>query len=390
MFEFKAYIWDNQVYIGDRAYKTNEILNECLNEIDPEQELLQWLRDLHKLLSLLQILDDDYEKEKNYDEHVQYAQQLFYNIGNTLKRLPPYNQLSIRTKLDEPLLFDCLNANYNRWETGAGDIKSDLDFANEFGFMQRSKSGKYSFYVQRFQPAPDDVMNCEDNPFIFEDLNKAVKEIFDLYIAVLKDFLRVKLAYTEFLDKYIHGESKFLSDTEIANRFIKYAKDSERKHDYERLISSSSMKMGHEVYRRPDGKAKLCEVYAFDSLGAFLYFDFFRGLSQSYIPKRCDNCGMYFLLEAGKYSSYCERPLEDDPEKTCRDVGARKKYGDKCKTDPVWLAYNRAYKTHYARYMKKKMTIAEFEQWSRQAIEWRNQTETGELEQAEYERLLKK
>lgn len=79
-------------------------------------------------------------------------------------------------------MFDCLNANYDRWETGSGDMKSDLDFANEFGFMQRSKSGKYSFYVQRFQPAPDDVMNCEDNPFIFEDLNKAVKEIFDLYI----------------------------------------------------------------------------------------------------------------------------------------------------------------------------------------------------------------
>lgn len=286
--------------------------------------------------------------------------------------------------------LDCLNVNYDRWETGAGDMKSDLDFANELGFMQRSKSGKYSFYVQRFQPAPDDVMNCEDNPFIFEDLNQAVKEIFDLYIAVLKDFLRVKLAYTEFLDKYIHSESKYLSDAEIANRFIKYAKESERKHDYERLISSSSMKMGHEVYHRSDGKAKLCEVYTFDSLGAFLYFDFFRGLSQSYIPKRCDNCGMFFLLEAGKYSSYCERPLEDDPEKTCRDVGARKKYGDKCKTDPVWLVYNRAYKTHYARYRKKKMTIAEFEQWSRQAIEWRNQAETGALEQAEYERLLKK
>ena len=180
MFEFKAYIWDNQVYIGERAYKTNEILNECLNEIGPAQELLRWLRDLNKLLSLVQILDDDYEKEKNYDEHVQYAQRLFYNIGNTLKHLPPYNQLSMRTKLDEPLLFDCLNANYDRWETGAGDMKSDLDFANAFGFMQRSKSGKYSFYAQRFQPAPDDVMNCEDNPFIFEDLNKAVKEIFDI------------------------------------------------------------------------------------------------------------------------------------------------------------------------------------------------------------------
>lgn len=128
-------------------------------------------------------------------------------------------------------------------------------------------------------------------------------------------------------------------------------------HDYERVIASSAMKMSHQVYRRLDGKEKLCEVYSFDSLGSFLYFDFFRGLSQSYIPKRGDHCGKYFLLEAGKYSSYCERLLQDDPSRSCRDVGARKKYDDKCKTDPVWLAYNRAYKAHYARYMKKKMTV---------------------------------
>jgi len=147
--------------------------------------------------------------------------------------------------------------------------------------------------------------------------------------------------------------------------------------------------MSHEVYRRPDGKEKLCEVYTFDGLGAFLYFDFFRGLNQSHIPKRCDNCGKYFLLEAGKYSNYCERPLDGDPEKTCRAVGARKKYGDKCKTDPVWLAYNRAYKAHYARYMKKKMTIAEFEQWSWYAVELRDQAEKSTLDLAEYERLLK-
>ena len=161
-------------------------------------------------------------------------------------------------------------------------------------------------------------------------------------------------------------------------------------HDYEQVIASSAMKMSHQVYRRADGKEKLCEVYSFDSLGSFLYFDFFRGLSQSYLPKRCDHCGKYFTLEAGKYSSYCERPLPDDPGRSCRDVSARKKYDDKCKTDPVWLAYNRAYKAHYARYMKKKMTVPEFEEWSRQAIQWRTQAEEGKLALDVYQRLLKK
>lgn len=117
MFEFKAYIWDTQVYIGSRAYKTNEILTECLNKIDPADELLMWLRDLEKLLPLVQIIDDDYEREKNYNKHVQRAQRLFHRIGDTLKRLPPYNHLPIQNMLDESLLFDCLNKNYDHWPT---------------------------------------------------------------------------------------------------------------------------------------------------------------------------------------------------------------------------------------------------------------------------------
>ncbi|MCH5205078.1 MAG: hypothetical protein J1F03_10025, partial [Oscillospiraceae bacterium] len=51
----------------------------------------------------------------------------------------------------------------------------------------------------------------------------------------------------------------------------------------------------------------------------------------------------------GRYFSYCDSPLSDEPDKTCRDVGARRRYGDKYKNDPVWQTYNRAYKAHYAR-----------------------------------------
>ena len=53
------------------------------------------------------------------------------------------------------------------------------------------------------------------------------------------------------------------------------------------------------------------------------------------------------------------------------------------------LAYNRAYKTHYARYLKKKMTTAQFEQWSRYAVELRQKAENGEMELADYQRQLR-
>ena len=51
--------------------------------------------------------------------------------------------------------------------------------------------------------------------------------------------------------------------------------------------------------------------------------------------------------------------------------------------------YNRAYKAHYARYMKKKMTTAEFEQWSRYAVELREKALAGELDLEEYIRIIK-
>ncbi len=195
--------------------------------------------------------------------------------------------------------------------------------------------------------------------------------------------------YIGLMDKHIHSKRKFLTDSETAECFVRYLQLTAKKGSLEWVASSGSMQMSYEVFRQEDGKERLCEAYTFDRLGAFLYVDFFRGLNRCYLPKRCENCGQYFLLPAGKYSNYCKRPLQNDPDKTCRDIGARKRYDDKCKTDPIWLAYNRAYKAHYARYLKKKMTTAQFDQWSRYAVELREQAEKETLTQAEYERLLK-
>ena len=57
---------------------------------------------------------------------------------------------------------------------------------------------------------------------------------------------------------------------------------------------------------------------------------------------------------------YCERPV-DDSGKTCRDIGSLRAYRKRQKQDPAVSAYNRAYKTHYARIKYKTMTREEFQ-----------------------------
>ena len=82
--------------------------------------------------------------------------------------------------------------------------------------------------------------------------------------------------------------------------------------------------------------------------------------------------------------------MKGDSGKTCRELGAKRLYDDKCRNDPIWQAYNRAYKAHYARYMKKKMTTSEFEKWSRFAAELRDKAERGEIGVEEYVREVRK
>ncbi len=76
--------------------------------------------------------------------------------------------------------------------------------------------------------------------------------------------------------------------------------------------------------------------------------------------------------------------------KVCRDMGHRKKYANKIKTNPYWNVYNKAYKQHYARYLKKKMTQTEFFEWADYALELRDKSENGKLEFEVYCVLIKK
>lgn len=89
------------------------------------------------------------------------------------------------------------------------------------------------------------------------------------------------------------------------------------------------------------------------------------------------------------YYTYCDNLLADESDKTCRDVGSKNRYAEKCKNDPIWQTYNRAYKDHYARYMKKKMTVSEFEEWSRFASDIQDKALTGKISFKQYSDIRK-
>ncbi len=144
------------------------------------------------------------------------------------------------------------------------------------------------------------------------------------------------------------------------------------------LVSGVSLGSGPEIdapqvnvqyaVLEKDGKThELVEKIYFDHLADFIYVEFMKGLQKGFVPKRCANCGRWFLQEPGMTYNYCPEIAPGETELTCRDIGSRASFRDKVKNNMVWQVHQRAYKKYFARTKKGTMTKTEFEAWAREA-----------------------
>ena len=119
-------------------------------------------------------------------------------------------------------------------------------------------------------------------------------------------------------------------------------------------------------------EAEVVEKMYFDRLLDFVYVEFMKGLQKGFVPKRCANCGRWFLQAPGATFAYCAGPAPEDPGKTCREIGASSSFRSKVENNDVWKVHQRAYKKYFARIRSGLMTKGEFEVWSRQAADLRD------------------
>lgn len=383
MFSFRAYFFEGDVYINEKQkYAANEILTAYLNtDYADEIDKGQIIHELKQLRDRLMISADmDYEDYEHYNRNVYAAMQILDRVNEWIVALPPYDRIFTRplSRLD-----DVMNRHSFIFKTGLEGLGIVWDIVTDFGTGEVDEDGSSSFRLHRFCPCePEDIRDFDED--LLEDLqemNEDIHTFFDGYISFLESYMTVYGIFRPFTDGYLHRREAFPTAKEVAGYFEAF--NSEHARNFKKIHCHMNS-FGYKVLKETDSKHMLCEEVSFTDLQSFLYYDFFSGIKKNRLPNKCKQCNRYFLLHGGQYYSYCDRPLPDETDKTCRDVGSRRRYADKCKNDPVWLTYNRAYKAHYARYMKKKMTVAEFEQWSRYAVELREKASAGEMEFDEY------
>lgn len=115
------------------------------------------------------------------------------------------------------------------------------------------------------------------------------------------------------------------------------------------------------------------ECLTFQRLGDFLLAELGKAVMYGNAPKRCRNCGQWFLKERGTAFEYCAGTAPGQPGKTCRQVGARTSFGQKVRDNEVWKLHQRAYKKYYARVLKKTMDREDFQAWTREAEKLRDE-----------------
>lgn len=140
-----------------------------------------------------------------------------------------------------------------------------------------------------------------------------------------------------------------------------------------------------EVSFRPTWDPKtdriiIAEEMAFTELTDFLRMDFVRGLISGHIPRKCANCGRYFLLENGYNIIYCSRPDPNDIKKRpCFVTGPKKTMKEKSRkpgapklSEGIAAEYKRAYNRLKKRHSRGAMPEADWIEQTRKLRDLRD------------------
>ena len=134
----------------------------------------------------------------------------------------------------------------------------------------------------------------------------------------------------------------------------------------------------------------IVERMAFESIGAFLHVDFFRGLINGNAPRRCHNCGSFFLLTDGYDARYCNNIAPGETGRTCRKVGAHRKEAQKAGESLIHAEYKKVYSRLKTRKHRGNIGV---EEWNRQvalAQDYKEQAEKGRISEFQLKKLYEK
>lgn len=179
--------------------------------------------------------------------------------------------------------------------------------------------------------------------------------------------------YTRFLIHQKYLNKKFANEF-IPSGYICWNKGDQLP-DSKDILKPTSEKEVHEniaiAVKNINPSPRFMEVYEIDSFEKGLFISFMKMVMKKVIVKRCKCCEKFFIPQGRIDTEYCDR-IAPNSTKTCREIGAIKKYHNKSKDNPIMKEFQKEYKKMSGRVRIKKISQSDFFNWSEKARELRD------------------
>ena len=153
---------------------------------------------------------------------------------------------------------------------------------------------------------------------------------------------------------------------------------------YSTVLSIKPEERAGQILR---GNVGLNETYVLNSLRDYLQFELIKFVLSDLPLLQCQNCGRIFIPRGRPDVKYCDKVAEGETL-PCDAIGALRVYKNKTADDPIFKAFNRAYKRMNSRIKYKTLSQQEFYEWSEKARAMREKCISGELSLEEFNKWL--
>ena len=332
---------------NEHRYKLGEILSWYLNKD------FSYLISQFESLKINFLYDDINDRKPILDDDMEQLQNFCIKVDEFLKTSPPYNKV-----IDVKQLY-------------SSNLKCRAD--SLIKMYEQGDENQRSIALSEF-------------PLVLESFLKT----YQYFIGTLN---QINGFYQNYLDNYYHDFKYYPKANDIAVSLTKYCKDYNYKninHYNFVLPNNINLKSTPAMFQVSDGSSRVQEVYSHSNLESLIYREFMACIKAEVMPKRCKNCGKFYIPSVGYFSEFCENIAPNEKVKTCREIGSRASFDKKLKDNPILFEYQKAYKTHHARFVKKKMTKKELSDWKIFATDMRDKALASDIVFDEYISEIKK
>lgn len=271
--------------------------------------------------------------------------------------------------------------------------ENDQVYMNEFFSLFLNHSELINSFIYGLIPYDaftEDSIAIKTNELKNSEINKEdLMEVINHYISVCEGILRVKYFYKEYIDSYHfrYGLPVIIGDS--VRPYTEYLNDHNQKvnssfpsyyFDLQSLVTQKCHVILDYIDENGISERRIQERLDYSHIGDFLYAEFSDVLRGRLTIKKCQYCGRHFIIYSKYATDYCDNIAPGETIKKCREIASQRKFENKVKNNPILLAYQRAYKTHYARVSKGIMSKKEFFEWSKKASNLRDEALEGNLD----------